>query len=232
MKVCVHSLENELFKEWSEKLVKDDIIKEVCEFIPDGIVNENEYNLAKYKILFVLKEVNGGKGWGLRKFLAEGGRPQTWDNISCWTEGVFNIDKEFLWRDLQDRDKEQREVKNLRRRIKYLRKICVMNLKKTSGGHTTNRSTLWEAAIRDADFFKKQHDLYNPDITICCGTSSEFFNIIYKDRSQERLQTKRGVWYIKNDDSVIIEYCHPAARINPSLMYYGLIDAMREIASI
>lgn len=33
-----------------------------------------------------MKEVNGGKDWDLRKFLYDGGRSQTWDNIARWTQ--------------------------------------------------------------------------------------------------------------------------------------------------
>ncbi len=59
--------------------------------IPDGGVDEEEYLKAAYKILYVLKEVNGGKNWSLVDFLREGGRPQSWNNISCWTEAILNL---------------------------------------------------------------------------------------------------------------------------------------------
>ena len=32
----------------------------------------------------LLKEVNGGEDWDLREFLREGGRKQTWDNVTRW----------------------------------------------------------------------------------------------------------------------------------------------------
>ena len=47
-----------------------------------GILN------ARYKIVYILKRRNGGKSWDLRDFVYEGGRPQTWDNIARWTEGI------------------------------------------------------------------------------------------------------------------------------------------------
>ncbi|MBD5487164.1 MAG: hypothetical protein HDR18_16890 [Lachnospiraceae bacterium] len=34
----------------------------------------------------MLKEVNEGKSW---RFVRDGGRPQTWDNIARWMEAVF-----------------------------------------------------------------------------------------------------------------------------------------------
>lgn len=93
--------ENRLFAEL--RTVDPDIID-------DGIVCEEEYLSAKYKIMYVLKEVNGGKGWSLREFVREGGRAQTWDNIARWTEAILNLDSEKPW-DYWGNDNEARRKK-------------------------------------------------------------------------------------------------------------------------
>lgn len=51
-------------------------------FVRDGVVSEKDYLESNPKIALILKEVNDpdGGGWDLREFIAEGGRPQTWDN--------------------------------------------------------------------------------------------------------------------------------------------------------
>lgn len=90
--------------------------------ISDGVVDENQFLNARYKIVYILKEVNSeGDPWDLCKFLYdEGGRYQTWDNIARWTKGILN------WSTLNDYNKDH----NKERRLKYLKKIAAINLKK------------------------------------------------------------------------------------------------------
>ena len=95
----------------------------------DGVPDEEQYISAPYRIMYVLKEVNGGSGWSLCDHLQSGGRDRehdpTWDNIARWTEGIFNLPKELPWSEL--------EKDCWTRREKILPKICAINVKKTSG---------------------------------------------------------------------------------------------------
>lgn len=54
--------------------------------IVDGVPDEAQYIAAPYRIMYVLKEVNGGSGWSLCDHLQSGGRGRehdpTWDNIA------------------------------------------------------------------------------------------------------------------------------------------------------
>ena len=36
--------------------------------------------------------VNGGEDWDLREFLREGGRKQTWDNVTRWVIGINHLE--------------------------------------------------------------------------------------------------------------------------------------------
>ena len=69
----------------------DKLKQKIPNIIEDGIPSESDYTSARYRIMYVLKEVNGGLNWSLREFLRQGGRPQTWDNIARWTEGIFKL---------------------------------------------------------------------------------------------------------------------------------------------
>lgn len=108
--------------------------------IDDGVVNEEEYLKAKWKIMFVLKEVNNvEKDFSLRNYLKDDGRSQTWNNIARWSEGIYKLPEEKSW-DYWKSDNENRR--------KYiLQKICAINLKKTSGGHTSNNKIIYQAAL-------------------------------------------------------------------------------------
>ena len=77
------------------------------DIVADGVICEQGFLNARYKIVYILKEVNGGKSWDLRDFVYEGGRAQTWDNIARWTEGILSWEKEFPWSEMET-DNEQR----------------------------------------------------------------------------------------------------------------------------
>lgn len=52
------------------------------------------------------------------------------ENIARWTEGILSWEKEFPWSEMK--------MDNEQRRLRELKKIAAVNLKKTSGGHTSN----------------------------------------------------------------------------------------------
>lgn len=66
----------------------EELRKTVPEAVLDGVVEEGEYCSAPIRLMVVLKEVNGKTVLDLCDFLRKGGRPQTWDNIVRWTEGI------------------------------------------------------------------------------------------------------------------------------------------------
>lgn len=194
------------------------------DIITDGIVDENQYLSSKYKILYVMKEVNGGKDWDLREFLYDGGRSQTWDNVARWTQGILNLDKEYSWEELSKENKERRET--------YLKKIGSINLKKTGGGHTSVEKEISKAAWENKEIIKKQIELYNPDIIICCGTAGDFVKSVLDPKEINWTMTQRGVEYIKYKEKTILSFAHPEARIRDAYLYYALVDAVRESLNV
>lgn len=215
-----------------EKILFDEWAKNRNGFSQDGIINETEYLASKIKILFILKEVNSENGFNLKEFLQKGGRSQTWNNISRWIFGIRNIEKEIKWRDLND------DYFTTERRKELLSSICVMNLKKSSGGHTTDNKELALVASQDTDYLNRQFQLYynseksRPDFIICGGTSTSnnFNKLINIENKSDWKTTSRGVYYYEFDKGkYFIEYAHPEARVSNNLLYYGLIDAIKEL---
>lgn len=204
-----------------EELLFEKLKKENHDRVKDGIVDENQYLSLKYKILYVMKEVNGGKDWDLREFLYDGGRSQTWDNVARWTQGILNLDKEYSWEELS-KDNEDR-------RLTYLKKIGSINLKKNGGGYTSVDKEISKAARENREIIKKQIELYDPDIIICCGTAGAFVNSVLDPKEIKWSMTQRGVEYIKYKEKTILSYAHPEARIRDAYLYYALVDAVREI---
>lgn len=225
--MCVMIKEAELFDEW--KKIRP-------EFSPDGIIDENLYFDSHPRIMFVLKEVNSqsGKSIDLKKFLRNGAydRKQSWDNVARWVYGLRNLDKEIAWKELGNR--EMLDVW----RIQLLPSICVINVKKSPGIHTSNHDLLHKAAEEDKKYLNDQFQLYfnepsaKPDLIICGGsfTSNVFNNHVNIPNKNNWQETTRGIWYYEFEkDKFFIYYSHPEARVADNILYYGLIDAVKEI---
>ena len=213
--MSIKDAENELFNQLK-------INNPTTTIVTDGIVDEKEYLESKYKILYVMKEVNSDQDdeWSLTEFLSNGARSQTRDNIARWTEGILNLEKDLAWEYLS-RDN------NLRRDI-YLKKIASINLKKTAGKHTSIAREIDIAAKNNKDIIKKQVDMYQPNIIICCGTGGLFLkHCLESDLNWQT--TSRGIEYIIFDKTIIVSFSHPEARVADQYLYYTLIDAIREI---
>ena len=188
-------------------------------FIPDGIVDEQAYLDSPIKILYLLKEVNGGEDWDLCDFLKEGGRPQTWDNITRWTIGIHQWEREIQWSEIENITNEKR--------IETLNKICAVNVKKESGSSVADSGNLLKAVENDREKLQQQLAIYKPDLIVCCGTEW-LYEKIYQCNLEWNM-TSRGIWFARHKESIVISYSHPEARVKDCLLYYGLIDAVREI---
>lgn len=214
--------EKALFEEWK----KSDPCFEKG-FVSDGVVDEEAFRAAPRRIVYLLKEVNDEVDlvWVLCEFLREGGRGYTWDNITRWTEGI--LDRGIDWAELKIITEERRK--------ETLRKIAVVNLKKTPGGSSASIKSIQAAARRDRERIEEQLSLYDPDYIICCGTGvGDIFlqDVLQKEppfwqeTSFERLGYRIG--YRQEKGPLIISYWHPQARKKMEELYNALLDTLQE----
>ena len=203
-----------------QKALFDEWKAECPDIVTDGVINESAYLDAAIKILYLLKEVNGGESWDLCEYVANGGRKQTWDNITRWTMGIMQHAREIPWSEIEEITVGQRK--------EVLKSICAVNVKKLSGGHTANVDLVHDAARTDRERIKQQLAIYEPDIIVCCGTSGQYFDDIYQ-YSPEWKMTSRGIYYVMEGNRIVISYAHPEARVKDCLLYYGIVDAVKEI---
>lgn len=219
MNQSIREQEDALFAEWAPRHPR---------FIRDGAADDGAYAASTPKLLFILKEVNDpdleGEAWDLRNYMREGGRSATWSNVARWAEGLRDATLDRPWAELSDVDEA--------RRITALKSIAAMNLKKTPGGAVANKFNLFTTASEDRSFLSRQFALYDADIVVCCGTDVA----IIVDRAIELANpqpwrlTRRGVEFREyGSGKVMITHTHPTARVGANLLYYGLIDAVREI---
>lgn len=151
--MTIKEKEQSLFAEWRK------VQKYSC-FISDGVFDEEEWNKQSCKILFVLKEANWENGNEdlCRYLLSEKSSTywKTWNNVARWTKAILeggeyppNVSKA---------DKTY-----------WLRKVAAMNLKKVGGDAVAENDTIYSFAQRDKVYLKRQIEIYEPDIIICCG---------------------------------------------------------------
>lgn len=208
-----------LFSKWKEERQK---------FVPDGVVDELKYNSSKKKVLYILKEVNGGKdrnsNWDLRLFLKKGGRKQTWNNIALWQYGINNLNQTFNWNELKSK------IKDKSFRKEQIESIAAINLKKEPGGHTANSKLIRDYLRKDKELLIEQISIYKPELIICCGTGN-----LVQEHGLVEIFTKWKIssygipFFITKEKSIIINYCHPEARIDNNFKFFPLIETLREI---
>jgi len=209
-----------------EKMIFERWSKSRPGFVADGIVDEENYLASYPKLMFVLKEVNdpSGGNWDLRDFLRDGARKPSWNNIARWIKGIRNLPQDMEWKLIEGVSEQDRS--------EMLKSICALNLKKSPGGYITDNDSLNKVATEDQEYINQQFSLYNPDLIICCGSSvSHLFNsLILFQYKPEWKTTRRGIWYCEYEQKkYVIAYSHPEARVADSLLFYGIVDAVREI---
>lgn len=194
--------------------------------VADGVVSEADYLRAMPRICVVLKEVNDpdGGAWDLRRYLAEeGGRAATWSNVARWVHAIRLLQQgeEWSWAQYEQVDADFRRAQ--------LQSICAFNLKKSPGMHTCDAGQLAQEAQLDRHFIQAQYALYDPDITLCCGTGDLFMEVAGLP-PQPWQRTRRGIWWLATaPGKYVLHHPHPAARVGAHLLLYGLVDALREI---
>ncbi len=219
----IREQEDDLFRRW--RLGRSS-------FSPDGLVDETAYERSATKIVLLMKEVNDRRrsNFDLRDFLGRGSRCQTWDAVTRWVKGIRALESEpnatLPWSALGPIDGDDR--------LAYLRSVGVVNLRKAAGSHTTDNGRLVAAVAEDAHYLDEQMAMYEPDLVICCGSIVADLSAQVPCLNRGRwASTSRGIRFRRwGDRSGLLSYSHPAARVAAPLLFYGLMDAVREIGLV
>jgi len=191
---------NDLFEKWKETYGT-----QAKKFNEDGIVDEEAWECAPRKVLFLLKETNNFIG-DFRVALKEG----PWKVIGYWAYGVQNVEPGRFPSFASARKPEN------------YRNACissaVVNLKKLTGGSVAKKEEIQEAAQRDSDFICEELQTIEPDIVVCCSS----FDIARSLYSDLEAVDSDGKCY-KQGKTPWIDFCHPSARYRHDMMYYTLI---------
>lgn len=225
--------ENGIFSEWKSNLPQE----QRDNFIPDGVVDERQWDKAKVKVLYLLKEVNGGTDWDEREYLAGYNtipefiktHSPSIDALILWTYGLTSGNPDEPWSQVLSTTADKSVQSAL------LSEIGVVNLKKTSGFGVADLKTLDAFATEpyNQEMLRRQLALYHPDIVICGGTAYYLTTLYGEDLAIKKWNTtKRGVRYTKRESTMYIDFCHPLIRAPKNMIYYSLLDTIKEIREL
>ena len=221
----IHKKENTLYKKYEN----------ILNWVKDGVVNEENYKKANVKVLYILKEANGGKNktWqdkgskngDLRNYLNKhANRWQTWNNVVRWQYGIENLNNDDSWKQVF------RVKPNFRK--EYLRHTAVINLKKLAGNQDSNMNEILKHANVNKELLKQQIALYQPNIVICGGTGNIVKEIGLFEGLDKWEKSERGVfYYTAKNKTIIVSYKHPGAREAKNKMFFDIIKTIKEAKS-
>ena len=154
---------NELFIRWRKK----DVFKpngQRGQFIPDGIVCLPEYEKAKIKVLFMLKDLDDQtpelyyERGVCEEVLASTNAGNTWNPIAEWAYALTTGNPEYIHASKLGRNP--------------FRTVAIMNLKKASG--TESAEQIREFACNDRIEIIEEIKICDPDIILTCGRDDVF----------------------------------------------------------
>jgi len=215
---------NELFSEW--KASKSDY---AGDFSPDGIVDEECYEKAARRVLFVLKEPNAHHEDlcdHARNFaLGRDKSAATWRNLAYWSYGILRDFPAFS------------QVEGDPTYTQILYEIAVMNLKKTAGGSSAKKSEILRFSLDSSNqvFIRREIEIIAPQIIISCvGPVSRVDELHEALRSllapgAPWLRSQKGVYYLRFEAGLLIASAHPAGRFAEDVQYDKFVGEAQTI---
>lgn len=176
-----HNILMDAWEKDTRKWLNDEMnISVVATFFKDGIIDPETWFNNEFRPLFILKEVHdkSPKG-GCINFVAmdDGEDYDIWQRKGMWR--AFGTLAKGIISSIESNGKiipyEELYEKPIEEYRDTLKRIAVINVKKLSGGSRVDSNTSIETknfvchARKFKDNLKKQIELINPTVIICCG---------------------------------------------------------------
>jgi hypothetical protein len=147
---------DDIWTRWSEHYRERSIDPHsICQ---DGIADPDRFLVASQKVLFVMREANDWPGGDIRQLLRDGPRFQVWHTIGRWAAGFL---QGFPTYDSIDRYETIRDS---------LQQVASINLKKRTGGSSSDLAVINAYAWQDRELLKEQIAQIHPTTIVACGT--------------------------------------------------------------
>ena len=140
---------------------------------------------------------------------------KVWPILAYWTEAHKDVNKKFS----ECISKyELNDVKDIDYSI--LSNTAIVNIKKTSGKSISEDEILKNAVKHYGDLIKKEIEIIDPRIVMCCGTF-EYAKTIYNADIIEDLYCGAKFFkrQIKDKEVYFIEFVHPSCRVTKAATF-------------
>lgn len=197
-------------------------------FWKDGVADEAKFLAARIPTLLLLKEPNATSddqhGWDMRVGIRRGiEHAQTWNNVARWAQGIAALPDSLAYADVAEQTTMSR--------THHVSGLAVVNVKKIPGGPVAGDRAIHAFAREHAGYLRAQLALYNPRITICCGSAWYLPDLYTQGELGEWRRASTGVqWRQSSVIGAIIRYKHPQSRrVTARRLYEDLVNTVREI---
>ncbi len=190
---------NDLFERWQKD--RPEFKEEGKRFLIDGIMNFENWLIAKPKILFLLKEnraaeddwePSDGINTQANKFSL---------NVARWTQII---------RELYCNPDANPSFDDIILPVSF-NDIAIIEVKKLNEGKgKSSTSNLRKYARMDRILIQQQMELINPEIIICGNTCDLYGDIIYGDEEWEKLISFPYYACYKHRNRLVIDLYHPS----------------------
>lgn len=197
---------DDLFQCWASRC--SDV--EQVRFVKDGIINQADWKQCGKRVVFLLKEPNLGESGAGNHDFREWARKEPWAELGYWAYALQKTTPSSI--PPFDQAKQA------------FRSACaasaVVNLKKIGGGGIADDNALAQALNRDWDLIAKQLAIIQPTIVVCGGTWALAATKVPLDPNRSWSTVGDVLW---------IKYCHPSARVDSEIKYYGLAALYQQV---
>lgn len=214
-----------LLERWKKKQAKGRIDHRAGVFISDGVACPEQWFSQDVRPLFLLKEAYGGDcDWDLRDhFMRDKVMVGniTWRRITQWTRGIMGTTAD----EMPPFEKEEGPV---RFGNEQLRKIAVMNVKKSGGRPRSDHDDLAAYAAYDSAEIAEQVRLIDPTVIVCGYTCDYLAMALDLGLKEERNGNLFYFLDLNGHEVVVLDYWHPSNQYPDLMNYYGLMGAYQQ----
>ena len=217
--------QKEIVKLFTDEWMLKDIHKgQVFNF--DGIVNDKYWNEEKNKrILFFLKEAHQGnrsrEEYGKDVFDLVGWLDGTvykmWKKVAIWVAAIENTTISNI------KEYNESEISKIEQEL--IRKIAVVNVKKSNGKTNSKWEELVDYAKEDKELLFKEIRMIKPKVIIC-GNNVSLLNIVFDGGLDLDKLYKHH--YLLHDEYIILDYYHPACHYPNFVNYYAVASLYQQ----
>lgn len=197
------TLLNNLFEKW-----ENNIPQYQGKFVKDGINNEELFEAAPTKVLFIAKEPNNSSQTpgDFREWWKEDLIYSFSLRIAEWSYGILN-----------DFPQYDEIISNPNCRLIAMQQIAFMNIKKIGGLGNSEYNGILEHLQNNFSYIHEEIEIISPDLIITGTSYDRLRNALFPDVTWVKSGYNLCIGRFKN--SKIIDFYHPSSRNAPAASY-------------